>query len=119
MAACGACAAGRADAAHRHACAGDADDADYQVWIGAFQQALAYLGWNIGRNVRIDGRASSMARTLLSILMGMRLQSNSDSFVSQFRLLRQAPSHLSACQPNNLPITRSNCSRPDPAAHAP
>jgi putative tryptophan/tyrosine transport system substrate-binding protein len=35
---------------------GDADDADYQVWIGAFQQALAYSGWNIGRNVRIDTR---------------------------------------------------------------
>jgi putative ABC transport system substrate-binding protein len=35
---------------------GDTDDADYQVWIGAFQQALAYLGWNIGRNVRIDTR---------------------------------------------------------------
>jgi putative ABC transport system substrate-binding protein len=35
---------------------GDTDDADYQVWIGAFQQALAYSGWNIGRNVRIDTR---------------------------------------------------------------
>jgi putative ABC transport system substrate-binding protein len=35
---------------------GDADDADYQAWIGAFQQALAHSGWNIGRNVRIDTR---------------------------------------------------------------
>jgi putative ABC transport system substrate-binding protein len=35
---------------------GDADDTDYQVWIGAFQQALGYSGWNIGRNVRIDTR---------------------------------------------------------------
>jgi putative tryptophan/tyrosine transport system substrate-binding protein len=35
---------------------GVADDADYQVWIGAFQQALAHAGWNIGRNVRIDTR---------------------------------------------------------------
>jgi putative tryptophan/tyrosine transport system substrate-binding protein len=33
-----------------------ADDADYQVRIGAFLQALALLGWTIGRNVRIDTR---------------------------------------------------------------
>jgi putative ABC transport system substrate-binding protein len=32
------------------------DDAEYQARIGAFQQALALLGWNIGRNVRIDIR---------------------------------------------------------------
>jgi putative ABC transport system substrate-binding protein len=29
---------------------------EYQVWVGAFLQALALLGWNIGRNVRIDTR---------------------------------------------------------------
>jgi putative ABC transport system substrate-binding protein len=33
-----------------------ADNADFQVWVGAFQQGLALLGWNIGRNVRIDTR---------------------------------------------------------------
>ena len=33
-----------------------ADDADFQTWLGAFQQALAQSGWNIGRNVRIDTR---------------------------------------------------------------
>jgi len=32
------------------------DDAEYQARVGAFQQALALLGWNIGRNVRIDIR---------------------------------------------------------------
>jgi putative ABC transport system substrate-binding protein len=31
-----------------------ADDAVFQARIGAFQQELALLGWNIGRNVRID-----------------------------------------------------------------
>ena len=31
-----------------------ADDAGFQVWVGAFLQALAQLGWTIGRNVRID-----------------------------------------------------------------
>jgi putative ABC transport system substrate-binding protein len=31
-----------------------ADDAIFQAWVGAFLQALALLGWNIGRNVRID-----------------------------------------------------------------
>ena len=33
-----------------------ADDAKYQAWVGAFHQALALLGWSIGRNVRIDTR---------------------------------------------------------------
>ena len=33
-----------------------ADDAEYQARIVAFPQALALLGWTIGRNVRIDTR---------------------------------------------------------------
>jgi putative ABC transport system substrate-binding protein len=33
-----------------------ADDPDYQVWVGAFRQALQELGWIDGRNVRIDVR---------------------------------------------------------------
>ena len=33
-----------------------ADDAVWQARIGAFQQELAVLGWNIGRNMRIDIR---------------------------------------------------------------
>ena len=33
-----------------------ADDAEYQARVGAFLQALALLGWSIGRNVRIDTR---------------------------------------------------------------
>jgi putative tryptophan/tyrosine transport system substrate-binding protein len=32
------------------------DDAEYQARVGAFLQALALLGWTIGRNVRIDTR---------------------------------------------------------------
>jgi putative tryptophan/tyrosine transport system substrate-binding protein len=32
------------------------DDAEFQAWVGAFLQALALLGWTIGRNVRIDTR---------------------------------------------------------------
>jgi len=32
------------------------DNADFQVWVGAFQKELALLGWNIDRNVRIDMR---------------------------------------------------------------
>ena len=32
------------------------DDAQFQTWVGAFLQALAQLGWTIGRNVRIDTR---------------------------------------------------------------
>jgi putative ABC transport system substrate-binding protein len=33
-----------------------ADDAEFQTQVGAFLQALAQLGWVIGRNVRIDTR---------------------------------------------------------------
>src|SRR5262245_54654751 len=32
------------------------DDVEFQAWVGAFLQALALLGWTIGRNVRIDTR---------------------------------------------------------------
>jgi putative ABC transport system substrate-binding protein len=32
------------------------DDAEFQAWVGAFQQGLALSGWTIGRNVRIDTR---------------------------------------------------------------
>ena len=33
-----------------------ADDAEFQARVAAFHQALALLGWTIGRNVRIDTR---------------------------------------------------------------
>ncbi len=33
-----------------------ADDSQYQTWVGAFLQALALLGWTIGRNVEIEYR---------------------------------------------------------------
>ena len=33
-----------------------ADDAVYQTRVGAFLQALALLGWTVGRNLRIDTR---------------------------------------------------------------
>jgi putative ABC transport system substrate-binding protein len=32
------------------------DDADFQIWLAAFLQALAQLGWTIGRNMRVDIR---------------------------------------------------------------
>jgi len=31
-----------------------ADDAEFQIWFAAFLQALAQLGWTIGRNMRVD-----------------------------------------------------------------
>ena len=33
-----------------------ADDPEYQTRVAAFHQALALLGWTIGRNVRVDTR---------------------------------------------------------------
>ena len=35
---------------------GAADDLEWQTRVGAFQQAMALLGWTIGRNLRIDTR---------------------------------------------------------------
>jgi ABC-type uncharacterized transport system substrate-binding protein len=32
------------------------DDLEFQKWVGAFLQALAQLGWTIGRNVQVDTR---------------------------------------------------------------
>jgi putative ABC transport system substrate-binding protein len=44
-----------------------ANDAEYQTRIAAFHQALALLGWTIGRNVRIDIRwATSNAAEIRS-----------------------------------------------------
>ena len=57
LAACSACAAARADAAHRRAPAlSAADDPQAQARVAAFLQELQQLGWTIGRNVRIDTR---------------------------------------------------------------
>ena len=39
---------------------GAADNPEYQARVGAFLQALALLGWTIGRNVRIDTRWSGV-----------------------------------------------------------
>jgi putative tryptophan/tyrosine transport system substrate-binding protein len=33
-----------------------ADDSEFQARVGAFLQALALLGWTIGRNMRVDTR---------------------------------------------------------------
>ena len=56
MAARGAGAADRADAAHRRARARSRGHPEWQTRVGAFLQALALLGWTIGHNVRIDTR---------------------------------------------------------------
>ena len=56
VAARGARAAARADAAHRRAPARGRGRSGFQARVAAFLQALAQLGWTIGRNVRIDIR---------------------------------------------------------------
>src|SRR3954470_17453676 len=40
-----------------------ADDTEFQARVGAFLQALALLGWTIGRNVRIDIRWATASAT--------------------------------------------------------
>ena len=56
MAARGACAAGERVRRVGVILPATADDAEFQARVGAFLQALAQLGWTIGRNVRIDTR---------------------------------------------------------------
>src|SRR5262249_40951904 len=34
----------------------NADDVEFQTWVGAFLQGLQQAGWSIGQNVRIDTR---------------------------------------------------------------
>src|SRR5215471_12718653 len=34
--------------------AANADDVEFQTWVGAFLQGLQQSGWSIGQNVRID-----------------------------------------------------------------
>ena len=36
--------------------AANADDMEFQTWVGAFLQGLQQAGWSIGQNVRIDTR---------------------------------------------------------------
>jgi putative tryptophan/tyrosine transport system substrate-binding protein len=43
-----------------------ADDAVFQTRVGAFLQALALLGWTIGRNARIDTRWATTANGIRS-----------------------------------------------------
>ena len=40
-----------------------ADDAEFQIRVGAFLQGLQQLGWTIGRNVRIDTRWAGASAT--------------------------------------------------------
>src|SRR5262249_16466591 len=44
-----------------------ADDAEYQARVGAFLQALAVLGWTIGRNVRIDTRWAAVPIVFVNV----------------------------------------------------
>ena len=62
VAARGAGAAGRADAAHRRAHDAAADDPEAQARIAAFLQALAGTGMERGRNVQIDYRWAEQCR---------------------------------------------------------
>jgi hypothetical protein len=45
--------------------AATADDAEFQAWVGAFLQALALLGWTIGRNVSMKSDRANPALLLL------------------------------------------------------
>ena len=61
MAAHGARAAGRADAADRRADGLPESDLQAQAYIAAFRDGLQKLGWTEGRNIRIDTRWATPA----------------------------------------------------------
>jgi putative ABC transport system substrate-binding protein len=85
MAARGASAAGRADAAHRRAQQGERvrrialllgfpeGDVEGEASVAAFQEGLQELGWTNGRNIRIDirwtGGVPDKARTFAKELV--------------------------------------------------
>jgi hypothetical protein len=46
-----------------------ADDSQFQTWVGAFLQALALLGWTIGRNVRIETRWMAVSLIIAFVLL--------------------------------------------------
>jgi putative tryptophan/tyrosine transport system substrate-binding protein len=76
-----------------------ADDPEWQARVGAFQQALALLGWTIGRNVRIEyrwgagdaDRFRQYAAELVALAPDVILASGSPSVAALQRATRTAP----------------------------
>ena len=76
-----------------------ADNAEYQAWVGAFLQALALLGWTIGRNVRIDirwattnvGEIRRHAAELVALAPDVILASGSDTLGAVLQATRTVP----------------------------
>jgi putative tryptophan/tyrosine transport system substrate-binding protein len=76
-----------------------ANNAEYQAWVGAFLQALALLGWTIGRNVRIDIRWATtniaeirrQAAELVALAPDVILASGSDTLGAVLQVTRTVP----------------------------
>jgi putative ABC transport system substrate-binding protein len=82
MAACGACAAGRADAADR--CAErPCRERSGRPRVAAFQEGLQKLGWTEGRNVRIDVRWGKTEAATMQWLASELVAQQPDLIVTQ------------------------------------
>ena len=76
-----------------------ADDAEFQIWVGAFLQALAQSGWTIGRNARIDtrwgagdaGRIRKLAAELVALKPDVILAHGGSTVRPLLQLTRTVP----------------------------
>jgi putative ABC transport system substrate-binding protein len=76
-----------------------ADDAEFQIWVGAFLQALAQSGWTIGRNLRIDtrwgagdaGRIHKLAAELVALKPDVILAHGGSTVRPLLQLTRRVP----------------------------
>src|SRR6516164_1071266 len=79
--------------------AGDENDPVYKTWVSAFTQALTGLGWNDGRNVRMDvrwgggdtNRIQALAQELVGLQPDIILTSGTPATAAVQRETRTIP----------------------------
>jgi ABC transporter substrate binding protein len=103
-----------------------ADDAEYQARVGAFLQALALLGWTIGRNVRIDTRWATAnaadirrhAAELAALAPDVILAHGASTVGPLLQATRTAALASEASDQRGNSIVRAPGTRPEPGSSA-
>src|SRR6516162_9136864 len=75
------------------------DDAEFQLWVGAFLQGLAQSGWIIGQNIKIETRwtkfdteeARKYAAELVALAPDVILANGNSTVIPLLRLTRTVP----------------------------